>query len=69
MSIMNGVVMKGKKIVVLEVLQKQMFQQLHINHMSIEKTKILVHKSLNWIGINADIENHIKNCSACLDFQ
>ena len=28
--------------------------------MGIEKTKLLVHKSVYWIGVNADIENHIK---------
>ena len=42
-----------------EVLQ-QALQQLHINDMGTEKTKLLACKSGYWTGINADIENHIK---------
>ena len=37
--------------------------------MGIEETKILACKSVYWICMNADIENHITNCSTCLDFQ
>ena len=37
--------------------------------MGVEKTKLLVHKSVYWIGMYPDIENHIKSCSTCLYFQ
>ena len=37
--------------------------------MNIKKTKLLACKSVCWIGKNADIENYIKICSTCLDFQ
>ena len=33
------------------------------------KTKPLAHESVYWSHINADIENHIKNCATCLEFQ
>ena len=69
MAVIDGVNMKGRCIVVPEVLQQEAFQQLHINHMGIDKTRLLVHESVYWIGMNADIENHIKNCSTCHDFQ
>ena len=37
--------------------------------MGIEKAKLLVCKSVYWANINADIENHIKSCKTCLEFQ
>ena len=37
--------------------------------MGIEKTKLLAWKSIYWIGMYVDIENHIKSCSSCLYFQ
>ena len=37
--------------------------------MGIEKTKLLACKSVYWIGMSIDIEDHIKNCSTCLNFQ
>ena len=60
MAVIDRIIVEGRCIVVPEVLQKHALQQLHINHMGIEKTKLLVHDSLYWIGMNADIENHIK---------
>ena len=61
MAIINGVVIKGRYIVIPEVLQQQVLIQLHINHMAIDKHKLLAHRSVYRIGMNADIENHIKN--------
>ena len=37
--------------------------------MGIEKTKLLIHESVYWPSINADIEKHIKSCATCLEFQ
>ena len=60
--------MKGRHILVPEVLQQWALQQLHINHMDIEKTKLLTCKSIYWIGMNADIENHIQTVLHALIF-
>ena len=68
-AVIDGVVINGKCIVILKALQQQALKQLHINYMGIEKTKLLACESVYWIVTNADIENHIKNCSTCLDFQ
>ena len=44
-----------------ELLQKQVLQQLHINHIgNIEKTEFLACTSVDWIGMTSDIENYIK---------
>ena len=43
--------------------------QLHINHMGIKKTKLLTCELVYWVKINTKIENHIKSCITCLEFQ
>ena len=61
--------MKGRQIVIPTVLKQQVLDQLHTNHMGIEKTKLLMHESIYWANINTDIKKHIKNCTTCLEFQ
>ena len=40
-----------------------------MNHMGIEKMKLLACKCVYWYSINADIEKYIKQCATCLEFQ
>ena len=61
--------LKGRHIVIPTTLKQQVLDQLHKNHMGIEKTKLLVHESVYWPSINADIEKYIKSCATCLEFQ
>ena len=69
MLVKDGVIMKTRCIVIPKALQQQALDQLHVNHMGMmEKTKLLVHKSVYWVNINSDIENY-KNCTTCLTFQ
>ena len=69
MAVTDGIVIKGRHIVIPRALQQQVLKQLHINHMGIEKTNILACESVYWICMNTDIENHMKNCSTYLNFQ
>ena len=69
MAGIDGITMKGRHVIIPEVLKAQMLDQLHINHMGIEKTKLLACKSIYWVNINDDIENFIKKCTTCLTFQ
>ena len=43
--VIDGVVMKGRCIIILAVLTQQLLDQLHLNHIGIEKTKLLMHES------------------------
>ena len=61
--------LKGRHIVIPTSLKQQVLDQLHANHMSIEKMKLLACKSVYLYNINADIEEYIKNCTTCLEFQ
>ena len=56
----DGVILRVRHVVIPESFQKQALDQLHLNHMGIEKTKPLAYESIYWININDDIEKHIK---------
>ena len=57
--VINGIVMKGRKIIVPTSLHKKALYQLHKNHMSKGKTRLLAQADL-LDNINAHIENTIK---------
>ena len=69
MAMIDGIVMKGKRIIIPFHLQKHILQQLHSNHLGIEKTRLLVHGLVYWVNVNADIEKTMKQCATCLDYQ
>ena len=61
--------LKGGHIIIPTSLKQQVLDQLHTNHMGIEKTKLLACKSVYLPNINAHIEKYIKSCATCLEFQ
>ena len=42
MALVDRVILKGRQIVKLESLQNQTLEQLHLNQMGIDKSKLLV---------------------------
>ena len=60
--------MKGRHIIIPAGLNQQALDQLHLNHMGIEKMKLLMHESVYWVDIYTDIEKHIKIVTCVLSF-
>ena len=60
MAVIGGVILKGRHVVIPDALERQALEQLHFNHMGIQKSNLLVCESIYWPGMNRDIENHIK---------
>ena len=44
LAVIDSVVLKGRCIIIPYSLKQQVLDQLHINHMGIEKTKLLAHE-------------------------
>ena len=65
LSIVNGIVFKGERLIILEVMRKKMLEQLHQAHMGIEKTKWRARAAILWPQINQQIKNMVKKCSNC----
>ena len=61
--------MKGGCTIVPQELRQQVLDQLYLNNMGIEKTKLLICESVYCANINNNIEDHVNNCNTCLEFQ
>ena len=48
------VILKGRCVIIPEILQRQALEQPNVNHMGIKKLHF------SWAGMNNDTENHIK---------
>ena len=66
---MDRIAMKSRSIIIPASLQDTTLDQLYVNHMGIERTRLLIQESIYWININADIQNVIETCPASLHFQ
>ena len=60
MAVINRIILKGRHVVIPETLQRQALEQLHVNHMGMEKTNLLACESIYRTGMNSDIENCMK---------
>ena len=49
------------------LLQRQILEHLHSNHMGVKKTYLLARESVCWINMNADM--NVKQCSTSLEYQ
>ena len=66
---LNGITMKGRRLIVPASLQKNALKKLHLNLTGIEKTWLLVCKYNYWANMTAYIGETVKNCPTCLDCQ
>ncbi|VDH96399.1 Hypothetical predicted protein, partial [Mytilus galloprovincialis] len=65
LSVIDGVLLKGSRIVIPDKLRKQTLQLAHEGHQGIVKTKLRLREKVWWPGIDQDAENLVKSCRAC----
>ena len=65
LGILDGLILKGNRIVVPNQCQDEILTQLHEGHFGIECTKLRAHDPVYWPGINKDIETLVKTCDVC----
>ena len=69
LTIIDGMVMKDKRIVIPEGLPDDALKVLHRSHMGIVKTKERASTSMFWPKIYSDIENYISTCHPCMMYK
>ena len=69
LTVSNGLILKGSRIVIPKSLQPDVLQQLHYAHQGAEKCKLRAKGSVFWANINRDIEEMVKSCSPCQHHQ
>ena len=69
LSVVQGIIFKGDRIVVPSSMHKAMLEQIHKGHLGIEKCKRRARDVLYWPRINLDIETMVQSCPACIGNQ
>ena len=57
LSILDGLVLKGTRIVILKSCQDELLLKLHEGHFGVDRTKLRARDSVYWPHIGRDIEN------------
>ena len=65
LSILNGLVLKGVRIVIPEQCKAEDLEKLHEGHFGTEWTKLRARDTVYWPEINKDIEALIRTCEIC----
>ena len=65
LSIQQGVLMWGTRVVVPPQARDTMLDELHFTHPGIVRMKGLARSYLWWPGLNEEIENKIRDCNVC----
>ena len=65
LSVANGILLRGQRIVMPYTLRNQTLQLSHEGHQGIVKTKQLLREKVWWPGIDNQIEKLIQKCIPC----
>lgn len=65
-SIEQGVIMWGYKVIIPNKLRNYVLKELHSSHMGIIKMKSVARSYIWWPNLDRDIENMANSCSSCL---
>lgn len=69
LSVVNGLMMKGCKLVIPHSLRKLMISKIHEGHLGIEKCKQRAREVMYWPRMYQDISNCVTNCVTCLRYK
>ena len=64
-SIENGLLMRGCRIIIPSKLQPEMLNKIHEGHLGITKCRARARQSIWWPGLSKQLGEKVKNCSEC----
>ena len=65
LAVEDGIIFKGKQVLIPESLREDILAQLSQFHQGIEKTQLLAREGVYWPNINKDIEHMTRTCTLC----
>jgi len=66
LSVFEGVILRGNRIVIPQSLREQILKLAHETHQGIVKTKQFLRACFFWPGMDQAVQQTIKGCSACV---
>ena len=64
LSVVDGFIMKGTRIVIPAKLRTDILAKIHAGHLGIEKCRKRAREVVFWPGLNQDINNTVQSCEA-----
>ena len=68
LTVVDGLVLKGQRIVIPSKLRQSCLRRLHIAHMGINKTQRRARQSIFWPGLTKNITHLISACPVCMKY-
>ena len=65
LTLEDGLVLKGNRIVIPSSMRDQILQAIHLGHQGENKCILRARESVFWPGISADIRQMVKDCDLC----
>ncbi|KAL0162893.1 hypothetical protein M9458_042289, partial [Cirrhinus mrigala] len=65
LTIEDGIITKGTRVVIPHSLQSEYLQILHKGHAGAEATKRSTRDAVFWLTMTQDIDNFVQSCSIC----
>ena len=65
LSVVDGIITKGSRIVIPESMREEVLQKLHESHQGISKCRERAKEAIWWPGLSKDIYNLISSCDTC----
>lgn len=69
LTIMDGIIYKGMRIVIPHSMWKDMLKLIHSSHLGIVKCKQRGREVFYWPLMGAQIEEQVRNCERCAEIQ
>jgi len=69
LSISDGCLLYGSRVVIPLTLQPQVLQILHLGHLGMQRMKQLARSAVYWPRVDADIMVACRQCSSCAEHQ
>ena len=68
LSMQNGVIFKGERAVIPQILRKDILNRIHSSHIGMEGCLRRARESVYWPRMNAEVRDFIQKCETCRTF-
>lgn len=65
LSVQDGLLLRGCRLVIPEALQGRVLNQLHEGHQGILKCRERARQAVWWPGLSRELEDHVTDCQMC----
>ena len=68
LTLRNGVIFRGNRVVVSKVLQSEMLTRIHASYLGAETYLRKAKDVIYWPKMTSEVKDFIRNCTACNDY-